>query len=64
MISIEEVHAAEEEGTQAHLKIDTEALERLMHPDCTIIKPDGTVWEKRKQAPDGIGSKHRNTINY
>jgi ketosteroid isomerase-like protein len=42
MISIDEVYAAEEMWTQAHLKTDAEALERLMHPDCTIIKPDGT----------------------
>ena len=46
MISIDEVHAAEEMWAQAHLKTDAEALERLMHPDYTIIKPDGT----RKQS--------------
>ncbi|TFH15581.1 nuclear transport factor 2 family protein [Candidatus Bathyarchaeota archaeon] len=46
MISIEEVHAAEEMWAQAHLK--TDALERLMHPDFTIIKPDGTIWEKKE----------------
>ncbi|TFH13838.1 nuclear transport factor 2 family protein [Candidatus Bathyarchaeota archaeon] len=49
MISIDEVHAAEEEWTQAHLKTDAEVLERLMHPDFTIIKPDGTVWKKGKR---------------
>ncbi|MFH1179239.1 MAG: hypothetical protein V1710_02650 [Candidatus Bathyarchaeota archaeon] len=42
MISIEEVYAVEEEWAQAHLKTDAEALDRLMRPDCTIIKPDGT----------------------
>jgi ketosteroid isomerase-like protein len=46
MLSIDEVLLAEEEWTQAHLTTDKEALDRLMHPDYTIIKPDGTVWDK------------------
>lgn len=46
MLSIEEVLAAEEEWTQAHLTTDVEALGRLMHPDYTIIKSDGSVWNR------------------
>ncbi len=46
MLSIEEVLEAEKEWTQAHLIIDVQALDRLMHPDYSIIKPNGTVWDK------------------
>jgi ketosteroid isomerase-like protein len=46
MLSIEEVMAAEEEWTQAHLTTDVETLDRLMHNDYTIIKPDGSVWNR------------------
>ena len=46
MLSIEEILAAEEEWSQAHLTTDKKTLERLMHADYTIIKPDGMVWDK------------------
>lgn len=48
MLTIEEVLSAEEGWTQAHLKTDRDALDRLMHPDYTIIKPNGEVWNKEK----------------
>lgn len=38
--------AAELGWTQAHLTTDVKALDRLMHPDYTIIKPNGEVWSK------------------
>lgn len=46
MLTINDVLSAEKEWTQAHLATDVEALDRLMHPDYKIIKPDGVVWGK------------------
>ena len=46
MLTTEEVLAAEKAWANAHLKTDTEEIDRLMHPDYTIIKPDGAVWDK------------------
>lgn len=57
MFSIDEVMAAEEAWTQAHLETDVEALDRLMHRDYTIIKPDGSVWDKEKALASYIPSK-------
>jgi hypothetical protein len=33
------------------------ALERLMHPDYTIIKPDGSVWNREKALSSYIPGK-------
>jgi len=57
MLTIEEVLAAEEEWTQAHLKTDKHALDRLMHPDYTIIKPSGEVWNKEKALASYVPGK-------
>ena len=57
MLSVEEVMAAEEEWTQAHLKTDVKALDKLMHPDYTIIKPNGEVWNKEKALTSYIPGK-------
>lgn len=46
MITIEEVLAAETAWTKAHLETDVKTLDKLMHPNYSIIKPDGTVWNK------------------
>ena len=46
MLTTDEVMAAEEAWTKAHLETDVAALDRLMHRDYTIIKPDGSVWDK------------------
>ena len=46
MLTVEEVIVAEEAWAQAHLYTDKEAIDRLMHPDYTIIKPDGSIWDK------------------
>ncbi len=57
MLIVEEVLAAEEEWTQAHLETDVVALERLMHPDYTIIKPNGDVWDKEKALASYVPGK-------
>jgi ketosteroid isomerase-like protein len=57
MLTVEEVLAAEEEWTQAHLKTDVEALDRLMHPDYTIIKSNGGVWDKKKALASYVPGK-------
>jgi ketosteroid isomerase-like protein len=46
MLSFDEVMAAEEAWTMAHLETDIKALDRLMHRDYMIIKPDGSVWDR------------------
>ena len=46
MLTLDEVMAAEEAWTQAHLETDVEALDKLMHRDYTIVKPDGSIWVK------------------
>jgi hypothetical protein len=51
MLTTEEILAAEEEWTQAHLDTDVETIDRLMHPDYTIIKPGGEIWVKEN---DGL----------
>jgi len=48
MITHEEVLSAENTWTQAHLTTDVETLDKLMHPEYSIIKPDGTVWGKKQ----------------
>ena len=57
MVTVEEVLRAEEAWTQAHLSTDMKALERLMHPDYTIIKPDGSVWNWEKALSSYIPEK-------
>ena len=57
MLTIEEVLAAEEEWTQAHLATDRDTIDRLMHPDYTIIKPDGEVWGKQKALASYVPGK-------
>ena len=46
MITKEEVLEAEERWAKAHLETDVEVIGELMHPDYTIIKPDGGVWDR------------------
>lgn len=46
MITNQEVLEAERKWASAHLKTDVEEIEDLMHPDYTIIKPDGSIWNK------------------
>jgi len=69
MLTIDEVMKAEEAWTKAHLKTDIEALDRLMHRDYTIIKPDGSVWDKetalasyvpgKRDWAEAVSSDHR-----
>ena len=57
MLTPEEVLAAEEEWTQAHLNTDVKSIDRLMHPDYTIIKPDGDIWNKETALASYIPGK-------
>ena len=57
MLTIDEVMKAEEAWTQAHLETDIEALDRLMHRDYTIIKPDGSVWDKETSLASYVPGK-------
>ena len=57
MLTLEEVMEAEKDWTQAHLDTDVMALDRLMHRDYTIIKPDGSVWGKEKALASYVPGK-------
>ncbi len=46
MITKEEVLEAEMRWAKAHLETDVNVIGDLMHTDYSIIKPDGTVWDK------------------
>lgn len=48
MITLEEVLEAERRWVIAHLETDVKVIGELMHPDYTIIKPDGDVWNREK----------------
>lgn len=43
-----EVLQVEEEWLKAHLEVDIQALDGLMHEDYQQIKPNGEVWGKRE----------------
>ena len=57
MLTLEEVLSAETEWTQAHLETDIIALDRLMHQNYSIIKPNGTVWDKKTALASYIPGK-------
>ena len=57
MITLDEVLTAENDWAQAHLETDTGALDELMHPDYSIIKPDASVWNKEKALASYIPGK-------
>jgi ketosteroid isomerase-like protein len=57
MITRDEVLEAEKEWAQAHLETDINKLDRLMHPDYIIIRPDGSVWSKEKALTSYIPGK-------
>lgn len=40
------VIAAEEALATAHLTLDIETIDRLLHPDYVIVQPDGTIEDK------------------
>lgn len=46
MITKEEVLKSEEKWANAHLETDVDVIGDLMHPDYTIIKPDGGIWDR------------------
>lgn len=57
MLTHREIMEAEDAWTHAHLDTDIEALDRLMHRDYTIIKPDGSVWDKKKALASYVPGK-------
>ena len=57
MITIEEVLTAENIWTQAHQITDNTTLDKLIHPEYSIIKPDGSVWDKEKSLASYIPGK-------
>ena len=57
MLTVEEVLVIEEAWTKAHLNTDKNAIDRLMHPDYVIIKPDGSVWNKKTALASYIPGK-------
>lgn len=46
MITREEVLEAERRWAKAHLETDVGLIDALMHTDYSIIKPDGSVWDR------------------
>ena len=57
MITVEEVLEAEERWAQAHLDTDVNTISELMHIDYTIIKPDGSVWDRKNALSSYIPGK-------
>ena len=57
MITLDEVLNAENDWTQAHLETDVRSLDKLMHPNYSIIRPDGSVWNKEKALGSYIPGK-------
>jgi ketosteroid isomerase-like protein len=57
MITKEKVLEAEERWTKAHLERDVEVIGELMHPDYTIIKPNGSVWDRETALASYIPGK-------
>ena len=57
MITRDEVLEAEKECALAHLKTDINALDSLMHPDYSIVRPDGRVWDKEKALASYVPGK-------
>jgi ketosteroid isomerase-like protein len=41
-----QVLQAERDWLNAHLEMDLDLLDRLMHPEYTRIQPDGSVWNR------------------
>ena len=49
---MKEIIEAEKAWAIAHLEGDVEALDRLMHPDYAIVRPDGSVIGKEEALRD------------
>jgi ketosteroid isomerase-like protein len=47
MITVEEVLIAEERWVKAHLETKVDVISELMNPDYTIIKPEGSIWDRK-----------------
>lgn len=57
MISREEVLKAEEKWAKAHFESDVKTIDELIHPDYSIIKPDGSVWDRETALASYIPGK-------
>ena len=57
MITKEEVLKAEEKWAKAHLETDVDVIGDLMHPDYTIIKPNGGIWDRETALASYIPDK-------
>jgi ketosteroid isomerase-like protein len=57
MITVEEVLEAEERWAKAHLDTDVNTINKLMHIDYTIIKPDGSVWDRKNALASYVPGK-------
>jgi hypothetical protein len=44
----EQIIRSEELWLQAHLDLDLDQLDTLMHPDYQIVRPDGSIWKKSR----------------
>lgn len=57
MITVEDVLNAESRWAKAHLETDVETIDELMHEDYTIIKPDGSIWDRETALASYIPGK-------
>lgn len=47
-LGAEQVRAAEKRLAEAHVRMDVDLIENLLHPDYVIIQPEGIVESKEK----------------
>jgi len=57
-LGVEQVRAAEEQLARAHVRMDIDLMEDLLHPDYVIIQPGGVV-ESKGQVLDSYRSGRR-----
>lgn len=47
-LTVEQVKAAEAQLADAHVRLDIDLIDSLLHPDYVIVQPDGMVETKRQ----------------
>lgn len=57
MITEEKVLEAEARWAKAHLETDVDVINELMHRDYTIVKPDGSIWDREKALASYVPGK-------
>jgi len=57
-LGVEQVRAAEEQLGEAHVRMDIDLIDDLLHPDYVIIQPGGIV-ESKEQVLDSYRSGSR-----